>query len=336
MKSSNGRPARKVHQPSIQEWLDQWIRLEKDAIEASSLKRYEQIAKDFIESLGVKALAPLEALTTEDFLKFKEDRLKAGLSARSINLLIKILRRPFKIAVDEGQLDRNPAAAVRTMKAKAARKGVFSAVQITQLIDAAHGDWKRLILAGYYTGGSLGDLARLRWDSVDLGDRTISFAQKKTGEAVKIPIHPDLEAHLLKLRRPNASGQPLFPQLFKKPGSGKSGLSMAFKRIMAKAGIKDEISRKRSGKEGRSVSLLSFHSLRHSFNSAMANAGVAPEIRQLLTGHASTEMNKVYTHHELETVRRAVESISRLPSKVSPIPPGKERFTNKRRTDGRC
>jgi len=67
----------------------------------------------------------------------------------------------------------------------------------------------------------------------------------------------------------------------------------------------------------------------------MANAGVAPEIRQLLTGHASTEMNKVYTHHELETVRRAVESISRLPSKVSPIPLGEERLTNKRRTDGR-
>jgi integrase len=265
-------------------------------------------------------MACLASRPTEDFLKFKEDRLKAGLSVRSINLLIKILRRPFRIAVDEGQLDRNPAAAVRTMKAKAARKRVFSAVQIMQLIVAAHGYWKGLILAGYYTGGRLGDLARLRWDSVHLGDKTISFTQKKTEEAVKIPIHPDLEAHLLKLRRPNLSGRPLFPRLFKKPGSGKSGLSMAFKRIMAKAGIEDQISRKRSGKEGRSVSLLSCYSLRHSFNSAMANAGVAPEIRQLLTGHASAEMNKVYTHHELGTVRRAVESILRLPRKVSPTP----------------
>ena len=101
---------------------------------------------------------------------------------------------------------------------------------------------------------------------------------------------------------------------------GKSGLSMAFKRMMLKAGIKEKISRKRCGKEGRSVSLLSFDSLRHGFNSAMANAGVAPEIRQLPTGHASAEMNKVYTHHELETVRRAVESISGLPGKVSPTP----------------
>ena len=119
-----------------------------------------------------------------------------------------------------------------------------------------------------------------------------------------------------------------------RPQEAVNPVLMAFKRIMAKAGIKNEISRKRSGKEGRSVLLLSFHSLRHSFNSAMANAGVAPEIRQLLTGHASAEMNKVYTHHELETVRRAVESLSRLPRKVSPTPLRKERLTNTRRTDG--
>lgn len=42
-------------------------------------------------------------------------------------------------------------------------------------------------------------------------------------------------------------------------------------------------------------------------------ADVPLEIRQKLTGHASQDMNKHYTHLELETVRRAVASISRLP-----------------------
>jgi hypothetical protein len=32
----------------------------------------------------------------------------------------------------------------------------------------------------------------------------------------------------------------------------------------------------------------------------MANAGVSQEIRMKLTGHVSAEMNKGYTHHELE------------------------------------
>jgi integrase len=304
---------KKVNAPTIRQWLDQWIRLEKDAVAPGTLNRYRQVARNLIDDLGPKADAPLEALTTDDFLKFKENRLEAGLSPRGVNLLIKILKRPFKIAVDEGRLDRNPAAAVRTMKTSAARKGIFSAGQVTQLIEAAKGDWKGLILIAYFTGGRLGDLARLHWDNINLDDKTVEFAQKKTGATVKIPIHCDLESYLLKRKgsRKRPAG-PLFRELHDKPGSGKSGLSMAFKRIMASAGIKDEVSRKRGGEEGRSVSLLSFHSLRHSFNSAMANAGVAPEVRQLLTGHASLEMNKVYTHHELETVRKAVGSIALL------------------------
>jgi integrase len=80
------------------------------------------------------------------------------------------------------------------------------------------------------------------------------------------------------------------------------------------------VARKKDGKLGRNVSRLSFHSLRHSFNSAMANADVPLEIRQKLTGHASQDMNKHYTHLELETVRRAVHSISRLPGKASNTP----------------
>ena len=47
---------------------------------------------------------------------------------------------------------------------------------------------------------------------------------------------------------------------------------------------------------GRNVSRLSFHSLRHSFKSAMANADVPLEIRQKLTGRASQDMNKHQTH----------------------------------------
>jgi integrase len=44
----------------------------------------------------------------------------------------------------------------------------------------------------------------------------------------------------------------------------------------------------------------------------MANAGVSQEVRQKLTGHTSAEMNKLYTHHELEPLRAAVAAIPSL------------------------
>ena len=48
------------------------------------------------------------------------------------------------------------------------------------------------------------------------------------------------------------------------------------------------------------------------FISQLANAGVASEIRQKLAGHASSAVHGIYTHHEIETLRAAVEKLPRL------------------------
>ena len=77
---------------------------------------------------------------------------------------------------------------------------------------------------------------------------------------------------------------------------------------MASAGIEAGIARQSAGTKGRTFSLRSFHSLRHSFISALANSGVSSELRRKLSGHASEEMHAVYTHHELETIRNAVNA----------------------------
>ena len=65
---------------------------------------------------------------------------------------------------------------------------------------------------------------------------------------------------------------------------------------------------------GRNRCSLSFHSLRHSFNSAMATAGIPQEIRQKLTGHASKAVNDRYTHTELATLKGAIESLPSISS----------------------
>jgi hypothetical protein len=39
------------------------------------------------------------------------------------------------------------------------------------------------------------------------------------------------------------------------------------------------------------------------------DAGVSLEVRQKLAGHLSAEMNKTYTHHELEPLRAAIAVI---------------------------
>jgi len=81
---------------------------------------------------------------------------------------------------------------------------------------------------------------------------------------------------------------------------------------MERARVSGEVARERKGHAGRTVNTLSFHSLRHTLTSIMANAGVPVEVRQKFTGHASAEMNARYTHHEIETLRLAIGTIPKL------------------------
>jgi integrase len=144
----------------------------------------------------------------------------------------------------------------------------------------------------------------MEWGAVNLSKQIITLTTRKTRKDVTIPIHPRLGAWLGEQTR-GIGKAPVFPTLAGKAGSGKSGLSMTFKRIMDRAGIKGRLLREANG-AGRSQSSLSFHSLRHSFNAALANAGVGVELRQELTGHSSPEMNKNYTHPDVERMREAV------------------------------
>jgi integrase len=93
-----------------------------------------------------------------------------------------------------------------------------------------------------------------------------------------------------------------------KPG-GRHGLSEGFKRIMRKAGL-DRERVKSAG--GRQLSRRTFHALRHSFTGALANQGVAAEVRMKLTGHKTDAVHRGYTHHALEKLRAAVEKIPSL------------------------
>ena len=317
---------KKFYDPSTEEWLNDWINRQKGAISDSSRDRYSQVVRDFCACLGTRARMRLSSLTAEDIAKFRDQLRDEGRSAQTVNITIKkVLKHALKVAVEEGLIDRNPVATIKPLRGKAAQKGIFSPEQVRLLVEAAEGDWKGLILAGYYTGGRLSDLARLKWSNVDLSEDEdgpkgkITFYQQKIeakmGQKSKVetPIHPELQEYLVAsagLDNPNA---PVFPELYDKPGPGKSGLSMAFRRIMERAGIDGGLIRVAEGKKGRNLSALSFHSLRHSFNSAMANANVSQELRMKLTGHSSAGMNANYTQHELETLRKAIGSIGRLP-----------------------
>ena len=88
-------------------------------------------------------------------------------------------------------------------------------------------------------------------------------------------------------------------------------VSVQFHTILAKAEIQ-QVTIAAGGKAGHEFNRYTFHSLRHSYVSELANAGIAPDVRQLLSGHADEKSHAVYTHTKLETLRKAIETLPRL------------------------
>jgi site-specific recombinase XerD len=86
---------------------------------------------------------------------------------------------------------------------------------------------------------------------------------------------------------------------------------------MTRAKITGETA-KPKGKAGKTRNARSFHCLRHSFVSGLANAGVGVEMRQALAGHASAEMNLKYTHREIESLREAMKDFPGLKEQEAP------------------
>ena len=68
-------------------------RTEKGAVTAGTMIRYEQIVRDFLSSIGAHAQVPLEVLSTDTILEFKERWLSGGRSLRTVNQTIKILKK---------------------------------------------------------------------------------------------------------------------------------------------------------------------------------------------------------------------------------------------------
>jgi integrase len=307
---ATGEPLRNF---TAEEWLREWLTGKKASkVEATFLK-YANAVKLFLASLGPRAKLNVNQITLRDVNRFQQGEIDAGKYPSTCNDHLKIVRMAFTSARKLGYITHNPAEAAETLPEDCeSPKQPFTMEQIKALLRHAEADWKGVIMVTLYTGMRLKDAANLRWENVDLPNKWISFKAGKTRQRIKIPMHEALHDFLLELPSPDSDKEVLFPSLAGKSTSGKSGLSQMFKRLMERANVRGELVRERHGKSGRSVSTLSFHSLRHTLVSLMANAGVPVEVRQKFTGHTSAEMNQHYTHHEIETLRAAVEKLPAL------------------------
>lgn len=318
-----------IQQETVLSWSESWLEHKRPSLTEGTHARYAGVIEAFIRMSGEKARIPIERYTVKDAQEIRSELIATGKTSKSVNLYFKIIRSMFRAAHRSNLIDFNPMEAVESLPTTGETHIPFTLPQIASLLETAKGDWKTLVILGFTTGARLGDVCQLGWKNVDWEQKLLRFRQTKTKKHLKsrdivLPIHPMLEKQLDSLGAPKSNGalMPEIDGIYSKNGAGgRYGMSRRFLELMADAGIAQPQQdapepSKRNGRQGRRQRpQLSFHSFRHTLASILHNAGVTPEVRQKITGHASAAVHQIYTHTDVDTLRGA---ILMLPEPASP------------------
>ena len=248
--------------------------------------------------------------------------IRAEVCASTYNARICVLREIFHVLAAKAGLVDDPWDGVRLYGDDCHSRRELTLDEIERLMKAAAKageEWKRLFTIGVYTGLRLGDCCCLAWNSVNLERGVIQLIPTKTrkhahGQPVTIPIHPQLKAELstpipeftrstCSTRLPSPFVNPTLADWYK---NSKWRISHGLELIFKAAHI--ETSVKIKGRRTRTPE-ATFHSLRHTFVSSAANAGVPLPVVASIVGHSSTAMTRHYYHENEEMLRQAVAAI---------------------------
>ncbi len=233
--------------------------------------------------------AKQSAVSSADVAALRQRMIAERLSPSTVNRHLAYVRACFNMAVKWQVVDgRNPAASPGMLRERQ-RDHYLSAVETQALLAALDASPSRSAAAALallvVSGARKQEVLRARWEHVDLGRSAITVPKAKSGGARTIPLSP-FAAEIV--RRQLAAREGDCPWVFPssvdpaRPVSDAKKVWLAAKRA---AGLPDHIV---------------IHSLRHSFASALANAGVPLfEIGRVL-GHSQLATTTRYAHHAPE------------------------------------
>ena len=225
--------------------------------------------------------------------------VESGLSNRSINRKVSVLRSYFNFLLKIGEIDKSPLKNHKPLKEEKKVQVPFSEKEINLLLE---GDFfkkdyegtmiKTLIELFYSTGLRLSEVTNLKRTSVDLVNKKIKVLGKRNKERI-IPIIESLKNQLLKF-------QELKKQIISGPESEfffVDEKNIKLKNIYVYKVVNNYLN-KVSTKSKRSP-----HMLRHSFATHLLNHGADINSVKELLGHTSLAATQIYTHTSMEKIK---------------------------------
>ena len=169
---------------------------------------------------------------------------------------------------------------------------------------------------GMFTGQRMKDCVLLHWSKINLDMNRIWVKQFKTGKEVTIPIAPALREVLLEALEWKKSDLdyvcPNVAMRYNKTNAlgknvGNNLVNIDMLRVIRWIGLEPSVHVPGRDKK---VTVYGFHSLRHSFASYCAEAGVPQATVVSILGADSEIVTKYYTHVGDEAQKQAIAAVS--------------------------
>lgn len=240
---------------------------------------------------------PLKSITPQMVDEFKAMRVGQGAAPKTINHDLINLSHMLKMAIRWGYLEHNPASSVVKLKVPKNPPKFLSQDEIQRLIEAAKlSHIYPLIMTALHTGMRKAELLNLKWTDIDFQQGVITV-QNKTDWHTKNYKHrifqmtpalqQTLEEHKLAQDENGVDCEYIFTW---KGERILQDIRKSFGSIVKAAGLKN----------------VTLHSLRHTFASQLAMAGVPLMDVQQLMGHQSFETTLRYAHLSEGHVKKQV------------------------------
>ena len=307
--------------PRLEQFLTQWLQTIEGSIRPSTFASYSGIARNHI--IPVLGRTAIDRLTVQDVAGLLARKRSEGLSSRTTQYVLFVLRNALNKAIRWGAASRNVAQLVDAPRVAHRDVNVLSPEDALRLVTAARTDrLEALWILALSTGLRRGELLGLSWSDIDLDRRQLRVAkalqrvtgiglilsETKTRRGRRSIILPIGTVEALRRHRAHQAEDRLiagsgwnesdfvFTSARGTPLDGDNMISRPFARLLERCGLPP----------------MRFHDLRHSCASLLLAQGVAPRVVMETLGHSRIAVTlDTYTHVLPALQREAADAMDR-------------------------
>ncbi len=222
----------------FQEWFEICLKRMKVEMKPSTIYNYQTQIQKWI--MPHWAQNEINKVSRTDVHEMIFEKCAAIVTPNNRKTVLKMMKRIFEMAVQDGQLDRNPCVGIQ-VKAPEVEQKVLTNTEVEIFLREAkltnhrfYPIWAMALLTGMRSG----ELVALKWTDVDFDARTLSISKQwtskngigptKTQRSRIVPVSEDLLQFLKELKLKRGSEESVLPHLPEWEGGTQAQVTREF------------------------------------------------------------------------------------------------------------